>query len=366
MTTKIKLSLLAASAIALVATQAGAQVVGTLTAGPTANTANGNNLCSDGTTAGGYTTVNGTTLDGTITVAGADVVSTTCADFTATTSYGTFFFGAASVLGDPGTVLENGSASTSYDFAREFHNVADTSTFPPTPLGSSTADTPITPVSSGAYSYGEVAATDQQNLHVSITNVNGTGTTGTGSQVTYTQSAANTDWQATTGTSTFDPVTGNVTYTPTAGKSALQNIDGNTVTVYDTVAGTSSSTNQNANGFSATTNGTTTTFNSAGVTTTGSSLNLQANGPSYVNVGTNDVTIHGGTTSTTAVWNNSGYTQTDTVNGVTFTVDNNGNVQNLGNNTVGGNLQVNGNANVAGFTTTNGIDNTGNIETDTL
>ena len=44
MTTKIKLSLLAASAIALVATQAGAQVVGTLTAGPTTNTANGNSV----------------------------------------------------------------------------------------------------------------------------------------------------------------------------------------------------------------------------------------------------------------------------------------------------------------------------------
>ncbi|MBK9012304.1 hypothetical protein [Novosphingobium sp.] len=110
------------------------------------------------------------------------------------------------------------------------------------------------------------------------------------------------------------------------------------------------------------------------VTSTTGTLDLNAGGPSYVQVNTDSVVLHGGNSSTNVTINNNGITVVDTTvpSGQTFRLDEFGNVSNLANNTVGGNLQVNGNGdvngnfNVDGFTTTNGQDNTGGLETDTL
>ena len=110
------------------------------------------------------------------------------------------------------------------------------------------------------------------------------------------------------------------------------------------------------------------------VTSTTGTLDLNAGGPSYVQVNTDSVVLHGGNSSTNVTINNNGITVVDTTvpSGQTFRLDEFGNVSNLANNTVGGNLQVNGagdvngNFNVDGFTTTNGQDNTGGLETDTL
>lgn len=370
MTTKTKLSLLVGVSFALAATPALAQLTpgGSLnTSGPASATPNSSVTCADGTTQNGYVEQS----SGDANSAAPHTDATVCAGQTLNQNYATsFLVPVTTVQGSAATQTRSGSATSSQPGVNETTTHWDYNTSPATQLGAPTTELlPIagTTPSVTSFNYNRTLQTVAQAHYRGDFSASGTGATGTGSFNSFLSDEESSHWVSNTGTATFTPgAPGVINYTPVAGKYAHQTIDGNSVGAFDDVAGTSSETTQTANGFTSSANGATTTFNTAGVSTTGSSLNLQANGPSYVNVGANDVTIHGGTTSTTAVWNNSGYTQTDTTNGVTFTVDNNGNVQNLGNNTVGGNLQVNGNANVAGFTTTNGIDNTGNIETDTL
>jgi len=81
--------------------------------------------------------------------------------------------------------------------------------------------------------------------------------------------------------------------------------------------------------------------------TTGSLL-LQGNGPSYVQVNANDVTIHGGTSSTTVTVNDSGFNVADSTNGTTFNVDSSGNTSVAGNLSVAGGATVNGILNIPG------------------
>ena len=371
MTTKHKLSLLAGTAIALSATSAFAAPIDAINPGASVAVDNGGTTCAaiDPATTNPYNT--GYVLGSTPVVGQSTTV--VCTNQDVNQAYNTFdpfdleiFGGTAPGNIDFGFSSESGTANATYETVTEASQVYDVTVDPAVPIGGlSLAVSPIAGSEAVTdYSYTAQFQTTDQVHHYSTYEVNDGGdggTDGIGSAASYTQTAGGSFWAESTGTSTFDPLTGDVTYAATVGKEATQNVNGNFVSQFDTVAGTQSATSQTATGFSVTDGTNTITLG----TNPDGGYGL-SQGTSYVTVNSDNVTIHGGDTSTTAVWNNSGYTQTDSTNGVTFTVDNNGNVQSLGNNTVGGNLQVNGNANVSGFTTTNGIDNTGNIETDTL
>lgn len=405
MTKKNKLAHLAISAFALTAAQAHAQsIVGNIANTGTTGVANGGNTCADGVTTGGYTTVDGTTYLGDVTVSGSQVAQTLCGDYDATTTYATNASGATSYGGDAATYYVNAAAVATFEYAVELTDVYDTSTLPATYQYSSGAQGSLSDAAVGNYYHYAGTSTDQQYLHNDYIYTYGTGDTGYGYAVNDTVSAGYTSRSVTYGTSSFDATTGDVTFTPdytysssdsatggyysyndgTFTANSNQSAFGFSASQYDTSTGVSSFATLGSGGMFAyyddgagnyaynsvgaggmslydSASGNYASYGMGGVYTNTGSYTVSSGGPSYLNVGTESVTIHGGSASTTAVWDNSGYTQTDSTNGVTFTVDNAGNMANLGNSTVGGNLQVNGNANISGLTTTNGISNTGTI-----
>jgi hypothetical protein len=96
------------------------------------------------------------------------------------------------------------------------------------------------------------------------------------------------------------------------------------------------------------------------------------NGTSYVEVNPTNVTIHGGTTSTTVVVSNAGVQISDTTNGNTLLIDNTGAISNNGSQ-YGGTVRVNdtlsvrdgatvgGTLTVGGLTTVNGLASNANV-----
>ncbi|MFN3983817.1 MAG: hypothetical protein ACK4SA_25905, partial [Caldilinea sp.] len=165
-----------------------AQVIGTITPGGTVAAPNGGNICADGTTVGGYTTVFPNThpnplVD--ISDSPYDTASTICTNQDVTQSYNTSVGPAPTTFnGDAATTSENGSATSTYVQVTETTQAFDTNTDPATadPGNPYTQVVPLTSPTPGNYSYTESLETDQQNLYQNTTSVSGTGSTGTGSQ----------------------------------------------------------------------------------------------------------------------------------------------------------------------------------------
>lgn len=241
-----------------------------------------------------------------------------------------------------------------------------------------TQNGPFTPTSGGKVATYDYEVTGQSGdaamyyTHTEVEDLTDNGINdGTGTTTTNYQTAGGSSWSQSTGTSTFDPVSKTFDYVAVSGQYATQSVTGNTVGEFDTKAGTTSETTQSATGFSVTDGTDTTTLDVDGLSGTGP-IKVSGGGASYVQVNADDVTIHGGTTSTTVVVNNSGVTVTDSTNGQTFAVDSSGNgtfAGNVGavNGNFSGNVGVGGTLTVTGLTTLNGgLGVTGGTTTDTL
>lgn len=249
-TQKILLAGSAALAFGMVANTAAAQV-GTITPGATVIGANnGTNTCIDGTRTGGYTVehaeADGVHGDSQPLPAGPDYTdSTVCTSYDASTSYSVSSGPSTSLGSVPGTshndlivVSESGTASADGSASQEitYHtDVTDASA--PVLVGTSgPVVAPYGDFTTTAYEYTNTTETLQNSLYSATTTVSGTGNTGTGSQTENLVTAGAIRFSQTTGTSTFDPDTGDVTYTATAGKT--MNLDVNGLTVTDTAGGT--------------------------------------------------------------------------------------------------------------------------------
>lgn len=263
-------------------------------------------------------------------------------------NYLTIDGGATTIGGDAAEFFEIGAAEASYETVTEQSQVFDVTVDPAVPVGPPVNDSSVVAGSEAVdgFSYIEGAETDDQVHHVSSTFVSGESEVGTGTQSLYEQTAFGSTWSETTGTATFDPDTGDVDYTATAGSYANQDIDGNTVGVFG-ADGTTFETSQNAYGFDAThtdgesgtdyyagfswdgvqlEDGTSSTqYGLAGVSTTAPSYTVQAGGPSYVEVNAESVVIHGGSSSTTVTVDDAGISVSDSTNGTTFVLDDAGN-----------------------------------------
>lgn len=351
MTTKHKLSLLAGTAIALAASQAQAQ---TTYYGPYAQSTApiAGNVCNDGTTTGGYNVgpANNTAV-------------TVCNDVEVTNDF-TYASSGSGVSGSFSyNYYTNNSGTTDYDAAVEETSNYDTTTTPWTLLSGPVTAAPVAlEAATGDLNFqGGAQQSDTGYMYAASYYLDTASNSG---QTTYGVTTATYEQQQNTyGTAALSADGLGITYTATNSVYHFQDVNSDYYQNANVAAGTYTSTSQTAGGYYAynSSNGDTSNLTASALSlyngTTGQNLTVGTtadggmgltNGTSYVSVHSDSVVIHGGTSSTTAAWDNAGYHQTDSTNGLTFDVDNAGNVWNAGNSTVVGNLSVGGNASVGG------------------
>lgn len=351
MTTKHKLSLLAGTAIALAASQAQAQ---TTYYGPYAQSTApiAGNVCNDGTTTGGYNVgpANNTAV-------------TVCNDVEVTNDF-TYASSGSGVSGSFSyNYYTNNSGTTDYDAAVEETSNYDTTTTPWTLLSGPVTAAPVAlEAATGDLNFqGGAQQSDTGYMYAASYYLDTASNSG---QTTYGVTTATYEQQQNTyGTAALSADGLGITYTATNSVFHFQDVNSDYYQNANVAAGTYTSTSQTAGGYYAynSSNGDTSNLTASALSlyngTTGQNLTVGTtadggmgltNGTSYVSVHSDSVVIHGGTSSTTAAWDNAGYHQTDSTNGLTFDVDNAGNVWNAGNSTVVGNLSVGGNASVGG------------------
>jgi len=308
---------------------------------------NGSNTCIDGTTTGGYTvehapadTEHGASQPLPI---GPDYTDQTlCTSFASSTTFNTST-GPNLILGEVDSTGEDdllivsatGSADATGNVSFEQTTHYDvTDPLNPLIVGVTQTSAPYGNSVAGNYTYSGTEETLQDTLYERTVSVSGMGTTGTGAESEYLVTTGNIWMEETTGTSSFDPVTGDVYYTPTEGQVTQLTIDGLSFTTLDPVNGDE-----------------TITYGADGI----------VNGTSYVAVNPDSVVIHGGTTSTTVTVDNGGVHIADTTNGNTLLIDNFGRISNPGANNFGyvtvnddlsvtGTLVAEGNAYINGTT----------------
>lgn len=332
----------AISALALVATQANAQVITTMTGGAPVLAPNGNDTCYNEATTGGYITQEplGTNTVGSTICTGQDANQ----NFNSSNSGYNYFGG--SYYENNGYSYDGGSATTSYTAVNETTTIYDTSNPDPVVIaGPDTTTYQLTDETVSNFSAIGGGYTFQQELYNSQTVVYGSGTTGSGYSSTGEVNTDSTFYGSSTGTATFDPNTGQATYTPTAGTSALLNEGGLVLNTFSPDG--ESETSLTAGGLTTTGSVTAPTINTALINGTGPGGSL---------------TLHGGTNSTTLVMDDNGFAvdlNDDTIPDFGALIDGDGNITGG----IRGDWSVQGDLEVDGLTTTNGITNNGVIRT---
>lgn len=323
----------------------------TITPGATVATPNGGTTCADGTETG-YIVADSPNPGQTSAV--------TCFNQDVTQSYSVsnpftpeFIAGGAPGNLDAGFSSESGSASSGYNGVIESTIVTEQDPNPPfgTIVVSGPTDGPLQPTSPEVvanYTYDGTTRTFDQNMTYDTLHVDGAGTTGTGTQTSNAVTTTGISFSETTGTSTFTPGTGEVSYTATAGSSTEIDETGITLSSFDET-GTAS-----------------TTVNSSGVTTTGSvdapvvnTALINGTGPDGALV------LHGGTSSTDVTISDAGFLvdlDGDTVPDFGARLDGLGGIEGG----IAGNWSVGGDLEVDGQTITNGLTNNGVITTNVL